>query len=131
MKKRKINVEIMIIVALVALLAGYKLLDATSYRFVEAKAVHYLCQKYDAQPENFELVDYKRAQIYWDDYYIFFLIVLGFSMLLRMVFILKYLNVNSHQFLSKIFGAFWIDIFIYLQFSFLYEKGMFMTNNIS
>ena len=62
---------------------------------------------------------------------IFFLIVLGFSMLLRMVFILKYLNVNSHQFLSKIFGAFWIDIFNYLQFSFLYEKGMFMTNNIS
>ena len=71
MKKRKINVEIMIIVALVALLAGYKLLDATSYRFVEAKAVHYLCQKYDAQPEDFELVDYNQSHIYWEEFFVF------------------------------------------------------------
>lgn len=73
MKNKKIQIPIIVIACIIALAGVYKLLDSVCYPFVEAKAENYLCEKYDAQPEEFELVDYKRAKIYWDDYYIFFL----------------------------------------------------------
>ena len=50
----------------------YKLLDSVCYPLVEAKAEQYLCDKYDAQPEEFELVDYNQAHLFWEEYEIFF-----------------------------------------------------------
>lgn len=74
MNKNKIIITsvVSLFVAL-ALLGGYKLLDTVCYPLVKAEAEYYLCKKYNAGPEEFELVDYKRAKIYWDDPYIFFL----------------------------------------------------------
>lgn len=69
-KTKKIIIAILIVISCFGL---YKIVDATSYTFVRMKAEAYLCQKYDAKPSEIELVDYKPAHIYWDDYYIFWL----------------------------------------------------------
>ncbi len=74
MNKNKIIItSVVSLFVVLALLGGYKLLDTVCYPLVKAEAEYYLCKKYNAGPEEFELVDYKRAKIYWDDPYIFFL----------------------------------------------------------
>lgn len=59
---------------------------------------------------------------------IFPFVVPIFSMLLRMVFVLKYLN--SHQFL-KYLEFFRSTLLIYLKFIFMHEISMLLMNNIS
>ncbi len=39
---------------------------------VKKQALNYLCEKYDAEEDEFELVDYNRPHIYWKEHYIFF-----------------------------------------------------------
>ncbi len=59
MKKLTEKKRIIIIVLVILLgLCSIKALDLLSYNYVKAKAVHYLCDKYDADKEEFELVDY-------------------------------------------------------------------------
>ena len=55
MKKKK-TLIILVIVLLLSL--TYSLLNTSSYSFVKARAVNYLCDKYDADKDEFELVDY-------------------------------------------------------------------------
>lgn len=64
---------ITIIIVALAILAGYKILDATCYPLVRAKAEIYLCMKYDVKPDEIKLVDHQNAYIYWDDDNIFWL----------------------------------------------------------
>lgn len=73
MNKNKIIITsvVSLFVAL-ALLGGYKLLDTVCYPLVKAEAEYYLCKKYNAGPEEFELVDHNQAHIYWEEYKIFF-----------------------------------------------------------
>lgn len=59
---------------------------------------------------------------------IFPFVVPIFSMLLRVVFVFKYLN--SHQFL-KYLEFFRSTLLIYLKFIFMYEISMLLMNNIS
>ena len=61
-KKKKIEAFIIIFVFL--LVGTVFLLNTTSYSFVKARAVNYLCDKYDANKDEFELVDYKPSKIY-------------------------------------------------------------------
>ncbi|MGN1420993.1 MAG: hypothetical protein ACI4XC_05720 [Eubacterium sp.] len=72
MKNKKIQIPIIVIACIIALAGVYKLLDSVCYPFVEAKAENYLCEKYDAQPEEFELIDYNQAHLFWEEYKIFF-----------------------------------------------------------
>ncbi|MBQ7740495.1 MAG: hypothetical protein IJT65_04605 [Eubacterium sp.] len=60
-KKKKIIIVLLIIASV---LCVYKILDLTSYNFVKARAVNYLCDKYDADKNEFELVDYKPSEFY-------------------------------------------------------------------
>lgn len=66
-----------IIVSLfVIIVAGFcilKVANVFSYTYVKTKAQIYLSQKYDAKISDFEIVDYRKAGIYWDDYNIFWL----------------------------------------------------------
>lgn len=55
-KKKKIAVFIIIFVFL--LVGTVFLLNFTNYSFVKSRAVNYLCDKYDADKDEFELVDY-------------------------------------------------------------------------
>ncbi len=55
-KKKKIAVFIIIFVFL--LIGTVFLLNFTNYSFVKSRAVNYLCDKYDADKDEFELVDY-------------------------------------------------------------------------
>ena len=61
-KKKKIAVFIIIFVFL--LIGTVFLLNFTNYSFVKSRAVNYLCDKYDADKDEFELVDYKPSKIY-------------------------------------------------------------------
>ena len=63
-KKKKIAAFIIIFVFL--LVGTVFLLNTTSYSFVKARAVNYLCDKYDAEKDEFDLVDYKPSKIYID-----------------------------------------------------------------
>ena len=60
MMRNKKTIKKLLIALLVLLLAigFYKALDLTNYHFVKARAVNYLCDKYDAKKDEFELVDY-------------------------------------------------------------------------
>ena len=64
-KKKKL----LIVVLSVAVIAGvgYKIADKFYAPLVQTKAVSYLCHKYDAKPDEFEIVDYCKAHIFWDD----------------------------------------------------------------
>ena len=66
MMRNKKTIKKLLIALLVLLLAigFYKALDLTNYHFVKARAVNYLCDKYDADKEEFELVDYKPSKFY-------------------------------------------------------------------
>ena len=55
-KKKKIVIFIIIFSTL--LVCTVFLLNIASYSFVKARAVNYLCDKYDADKDEFELVDY-------------------------------------------------------------------------
>ncbi|MBR6391815.1 MAG: hypothetical protein IKS12_00885, partial [Eubacterium sp.] len=61
-KKKKIALFIIIFTFL--LVGTVFLLNTTSYSFVKARAVNYLCDKYDADKDEFELVDYKHSKLY-------------------------------------------------------------------
>lgn len=72
MKKKK--KKLLIIVLSVAVIAGvgYKIADKFYAPLVQTKAVSYLCHKYDAKPDEFEMVDYNQAHIELKEYEIFF-----------------------------------------------------------
>ncbi len=61
-KKKKIAAFIIIFMFL--LVGTVFLLNFTNYSFVKSRAVNYLCDKYDADKDEFELVDYKPSKIY-------------------------------------------------------------------
>ena len=73
--KKKNGIIVLIIVLSVAVIAGvgYKIADKFYAPLVQTKAVSYLCHKYDAKPDEFEIVDYCKAHIFWDDKNIFYL----------------------------------------------------------
>lgn len=72
MKKTDKIIAILFIV-IASLFCVLKTADTVSYTYVKTKAQFYLSQKYDAKMSDFEVVDYRRAGIYWDDYNIFWL----------------------------------------------------------
>ena len=59
--KKRIIIAVLIILSVICAL---KVLDLSSYSFVKARAVNYLCDKYDANKDEFDLVDYKPSKIY-------------------------------------------------------------------
>lgn len=73
--KKKNGIIVLIVVLSVAVIAvvGYKIADKFYAPLVQTKAVSYLCHKYDAKPDEFEMVDYNQAHITLDEYEIFFL----------------------------------------------------------
>ena len=73
--KKKNGIIVLVIVLLVAVIAGvgYKIADKFYAPLVQTKAVSYLCHKYDAKSNEFEMVDYNQAHITLDEYEIFFL----------------------------------------------------------
>lgn len=73
MKKRN-KIIVLVIVLSVAVIAGvgYKIADKFYAPLVQTKAVSYLCHKYDAKPNEFEMVDYNQAHIELKEYEIFF-----------------------------------------------------------
>lgn len=72
--KKKNGINVLIVVLSVAVIAGvgYKIADKFYAPLVQTKAVSYLCHKYDAKPDEFEMVDYNQAHITLDEYEIFF-----------------------------------------------------------
>ena len=72
MKKTDKIIAILFIV-IASLFCVLKTADTVSYTYVKTKAQFYLSQKYDAKMTDFEVVDYRRAGIYWDDHNIFWL----------------------------------------------------------
>ena len=73
--KKKNGIIVLIVVLSVAVIVGvgYKIADKFYAPLVQTKAVSYLCHKYDAKPDEFEMVDYNQAHITLDEYEIFFL----------------------------------------------------------
>lgn len=61
--KKKNGIIVLIVVLSVAVIAGvgYKIADKFYAPLVQTKAVSYLCHKYDAKPDEFEMVDYNQA----------------------------------------------------------------------
>lgn len=72
-RNKKVIIPVAVVLCVLALLGAYKLVDSVCYPYVEMRAQHYLCKKYNAEPSEIELVDYRQAHIYWDDYQIFIL----------------------------------------------------------
>lgn len=71
-KRKKIRKRIFLgILAVILCYSGYIYADKLSYPITKARAVHYLCSKYDADKSEIELVDYNKAGIFWDDENIF------------------------------------------------------------
>lgn len=70
--KKQIKTIILIIVILISGVVGYKIIDRSSLAFIQTKAIDYLCEKYDASVNEFELVDYNSPHIYWKEHNIFF-----------------------------------------------------------
>ena len=72
---KKNGIIVLIVVLSVAVIAGvgYKIADKFYAPLVQTKAVSYLCHKYNAKPDEFEMVDYNQAHITLDEYEIFFL----------------------------------------------------------
>lgn len=72
--KKKNGIIVLVIVLSVAVIAGvgYKIADKFYAPLVQTKAVSYLCRKYDAKPDEFEMVDYNQAHIELKEYEIFF-----------------------------------------------------------
>ena len=103
MKNKKIQIPIILIACIIALAGVYKLLDSVCYPLVEAKAEQYLCDKYDAQPEEFELVDYNQAHLFWEEYKIFFQkpVWIDFSF--------EYIYNDRHFFVNRENGEFYDD----------------------
>ena len=58
MSKKIIKRLAIVFLILVLVFFAYKIVNLTNYHFVEARAVNYLCDKYDADKDEFELVDY-------------------------------------------------------------------------
>lgn len=58
MSKKIIKRLAIVFLILVLVFFAYKIVDLTNYHFVEARAVNYLCDKYEADKDEFELVDY-------------------------------------------------------------------------
>jgi len=54
-KKKKLIIVLLLI--LISVFFAYKIVDLTNYNYVEARAVNYLCDKYGADKDEFELVD--------------------------------------------------------------------------
>ena len=59
--KSKSKVIIIALLVLLSVICAYKILDLTNYSFVKARAVNYLCDKYEADKDEFELVDYLQS----------------------------------------------------------------------
>lgn len=72
--KKKNGIIVLVVVLSVAVIAGvgYKIADKFYAPLVQTKAVSYLCHKYDAEPDEFEMVDYNQAHIELKEYEIFF-----------------------------------------------------------
>ncbi len=64
MSKKIIKRLAIVFLILVLVFFAYKIVDLTNYHFVEARAVNYLCDKYNADKNEFELVDYKPSELY-------------------------------------------------------------------
>ncbi|MBO5494230.1 MAG: hypothetical protein J5964_00760 [Eubacterium sp.] len=62
----KKNTKRLIVAFLILILVffSYKIVDLTSFNFVKARAINYLCDKYEADKDEFELVDYKPSEFY-------------------------------------------------------------------
>ena len=58
MSKKNKKWIIIVILILLSVLCACMILNLSSYHFVKARAVNYLCDKYDADKDEFELVDY-------------------------------------------------------------------------
>ena len=65
MKKRVAAVIIIVIAAVLCIGIGVSA-DKVIYPCAKAKAVEYLCDKYDADKSEFKLVDHRNAGTYWD-----------------------------------------------------------------
>lgn len=66
--------RIIVIIALIlAVYFSYAIFNATNMHFVQAKAEHYICKKYDIDKSELELVDYRHSGIYWSDKNIFYI----------------------------------------------------------
>ena len=107
--KMKLNNKSIIIVLLVLLsvICAYKILDLTNYSFVKARAVNYLCDKYEADKDEFELVDYLHSGFHEepDGEWVDFINWHDFS------FEFKYKNKNF--FVNRYKGKFYDDYQIY------------------
>ena len=66
--KKKIIAGLSIGLIILSAFCVYNALNLTNYRFVKARAVNYLCDKYDAEKDEFELVDYKHSRLVIEDY---------------------------------------------------------------
>ena len=65
MKKRVAAAIIIVIAAVLCIGIGVSA-DKVIYPCAKAKAVEYLCDKYDAEKSEFKLVDHRNAGAYWD-----------------------------------------------------------------
>ncbi|MBS7193364.1 MAG: hypothetical protein KH036_02860, partial [Clostridiales bacterium] len=65
MKKRVAAAIIIVIAAVLCIGIGVSA-DKVIYPCAKAKAVEYLCDKYDADKSEFKLVDHRNAGAYWD-----------------------------------------------------------------
>lgn len=66
--KTKTNKKVIIAVILlvISIIIFFKYTPAWAYKIVERQAVSYLCDKYDAKEDEFELVDYAKPHIFFD-----------------------------------------------------------------
>lgn len=65
-KNKKLKAIIAIVVSIIVfMLALYAVINRFNYSYVESKVITYLSQKYDAEQNEFELVKYRQACLYW------------------------------------------------------------------
>ncbi len=67
MKNTK-HIIVFILSIVITVLCVYKIVNLTNYNFVKTRAVNYLCDKYDADKDEFELVDYKHSRLVIEDF---------------------------------------------------------------
>ena len=64
--KKRVAAAIIIVIASVLCIGIGVSADKVIYPCAKAKAVEYLCDKYDAEKSEFKLVDHRNAGAYWD-----------------------------------------------------------------